>query len=336
MARSAARDIAMSIRTICTLALAVAMSPLPGAAPAQEHDFPTRPIRLILPFAPGAAADAVARILAEQMSFRLRQPVLVDNRAGAGGALGAEAIAAAAPDGYTIGIAAVSTHVVGPGCNPHLKYDPIESFTPIALVADMPTILVGRPGLASDFAAFREVARDRADPSNYGIPGNCTLGHLVLEHLNHALDGTLQPVPYRGSAATATDLAAGRLDFMSDSLALLRPYIEAGRMKALAVAWPTRLPALPEVPTYAELGLPALNITIWYGIVAPAGLPGAVLATYEKAIAQCMADPQLQSSFDKMGITVVQPSSSQAFGAFLRERYRRESQFIRERRMSSN
>ncbi|OUM02613.1 hypothetical protein A8M77_10110 [Variovorax sp. JS1663] len=326
----------MKIHTICAFVLAVALSAIAHPAPAQEGGFPSRPIRLILPFAPGAAADAVARILAEQMSDRLHQPVVVDNRAGAGGALGAEAIAAAAPDGYTIGIAAVSTHVVGPGCNPHLRYDPVRSFTPIAMVADMPTILVGRPGLAADFAAFREAARNRGAPHNYGIPGNCTLGHLVLEHLNHALDGTLVAVPYRGSAATAADMVAGRVDFMSDSPALLGPYIEAGRMQPLAVAWPARLPGLPDVPTYTELGLPALNITIWYGLVGPAGLPRTVLAKYEEAVAQCMADPALRSRFEKAGVTPVQQSTPQAFDAFLRERYRRESQFIRERRMSSS
>ncbi|WP_077002768.1 tripartite tricarboxylate transporter substrate-binding protein [Variovorax sp. KK3] len=324
----------MTIRFLCAFLVALCASASP--AHSQEREFPTRAIRLVLPFAPGAAADAVARILAEQMSQRLQQPVVVDNRAGAGGALGAEAIAAAAPDGYTIGIAAVSTHVVGPGCNPNLRYDPIKSFTPIAMVADMPTILAARPGLAADFAAFRELARQRAEPRHYGIPGNCTLGHLVLEHLNHELDGTMVAVPYRGSAATAADLAAGRVDFMSDSPALLLPYIEAGRMKALAVAWPTRLPALPDVPTYHQLGLPALDITIWYGIVGPAGLPPAVVAKYETVIAQCMADADLQARFDKAGVTAVHGASSTVFGAFLRERYARESQFIRSRGMSSN
>jgi len=316
--------------------LALALCAFAGAASGQARTFPDRPIRMILPFAPGAAADTVARIVAEGLSQQLQQPVVVDNRVGAGGALGAEAIAAAVPDGYTIGVAAMSTHVVNPACNPHLKYDPIESFTPIAMVADMPTVLVGRPGLAADFEAFREVARNQGDPGNYGIPGNCTLGHVVLEHLNHELDGTLLAVPYRGSAATAADLVAGRLDFMSDSPALLMPYIEAGRMKALAVAWPSRLASLPEVPTYDELGLPALNITIWYGLVGPARLPRGILKKFEAAIARCMEDPQLQARFQKAGVVPVQKSSSMQFGAFLAERYRRESQFIRARRMSSN
>lgn len=316
-------------------AFAIALGVASPPALCQERDFPNRPIRMILPFTPGAAADTVARILAEQMSRKLQQPVIVDNRAGAGGAVGTEAIAAAAPDGYTIGIAAMSTHVVNPSCNPNLKYDPIRSFTPIALVADMPTILVGRPGLVADFNGFREMARSRARPIPYGIPGNCTLGHVVLEHLNHELDGHLLAVPYRGSAATAADLIAGRVDFMSDSLALVGPFIEAGRMKALAVAWPTRLPGLPDVPTYNELGLPALNITIWYGLVGPAGIPIPILEKYEAAVAECMTDPGLQSRFDKAGVVAVQHSSSLGFGDFLRERYRSEAQFIRARKMSS-
>lgn len=316
--------------------LVVALCALALPASAQELEFPARPIRMVLPFAPGAAADSVARILAEEMARQLRQPVIVDNRVGAGGAIGSEAIATAAADGYTIGIAAMSTHVVNPACNPHLKYDPLGSFTPIAMVADMPTILVGRAGTAADFEAFRKRARNRSDPSNYGIPGNCTLGHVVLEHLNHELEGTMLAIPYRGSAATAADLVAGRVDFMSDSPALLLPFIEAGRMNALAVAWPSRLPGLPEVPTYTELGLPALNITIWYGLVGPAGLPQAVLQKLEAVVARCMADPGLQSRFEKLGVVPVQDSSSLKFGSFLRDAYARESRFIRARRLSSN
>jgi tripartite-type tricarboxylate transporter receptor subunit TctC len=324
----------MKTRSLCVLAVALLVVALPALG--QEQGFPARPIRLIVPFTPGAAADLVARIVAEQMSHRLQQPVVVDNRAGAGGALGAEAVAAAAPDGYTIGLASMSTHVVNPSCNPHLKYDPVKSFTPIAMVADMPNILVSRPGLASDFNDFREAARQRAGSINYGTPGNCTLGHVLLEHINAELGGNLFNVPYRGSAATASGLVSGTVDFMSDSAALLLPYIEAGKMKALAVAWPTRLPSLQDVPTYTELGLPALNITIWYGIVGPAGMPGAIVETYEDAIARSMADPGLQSRFEKVGMVPVLHSSPLAFGSFLDERYRSESRFIRARKMSAN
>jgi tripartite-type tricarboxylate transporter receptor subunit TctC len=326
--------ITMKARILGAFALALCAVSLPTLG--HERDFPNRPIRMILPFTPGAAADTVARIVAEQMSRRLQQPVIVENRAGAGGAVGTEVIAAAAPDGYTIGIASMSTHVVNPSCNPNLKHDPVKSFTPIAMVADMPTILVARPGLVADFNGFRETARNRAHPSHYGIPGNCTLGHVVLEHLNQELDGHLVPVPYRGSAATAADLLAGRVDFMSDSLALLGPSIDAGKIRALAVAWPTRLPGLQDVPTYTELGLPALNITIWYGIVGPAGMPAPILEKYEATVAECMADTGLQSRFERMGVVAVQKSSSLAFGAFLRERYLSEAQFIRARKMSSD
>ncbi|WP_076999859.1 tripartite tricarboxylate transporter substrate-binding protein [Variovorax sp. KK3] len=327
----------MKFKTWSALAAALCIAAFPGLpAVAQERTFPTKPIRMIVPFAPGGPADIVARIVADQMSHKLRQPVIVDNKAGAGGALGAEALAVAAPDGYTIGVASVSTHVVNPSCNPNLRYDPVKSFTPIAMVADMPNILVGRPGLVADFKAFREVARKQPNAGNYGTPGNCSLGHVVLEHLNHELGGHLVHVPYRGSAPAATDLVAGTLDFMSDSAALLSPYVEAGKMKALAVAWPKRLPHMPEVPTYDELGLPGMNVTIWYGLVGPANLPRAVLETYEAVIAQAMADPGLQARFEKAGMVAVQNSSSRQFGAFLSERYRKESQFIRERKMSGS
>ncbi|KWT97958.1 MULTISPECIES: tripartite tricarboxylate transporter substrate-binding protein [unclassified Variovorax] len=324
----------MNIKLFGTLAMALCVAAMPVLG--QERDFPARPIKLVVPFAPGGPADIVARLVAEQLSRRLQQPVVVDNKAGAGGALGAEAVAASAPDGYTIGMASVSTHVVNPSCNPNLKYDPIKSFTPIALVADMPTILVGRAGSVSDFAGFRDAARRTVDSPNYGTPGNCSLGHVVLEHINHALGGRLVHVPYRGSAPAASDLVAGTLDFMSDTSAVVGPYIESGKMKALAVAWPTRLPHLKDVPTYAELGYPALNITVWYGIVGPAGMHRAVLDKYEAAIAQSMADPALQSRFESMGMVAVQKSSPSRFGAFLGERYRSEADFIRSRKMSGS
>lgn len=324
----------MNFKALSAFVLCLCMVVPPALG--QTPEFPTRPIKLILPFAPGGASDLVARILAEHLSRRLQQAVVVDNKAGAGGAIGAEAIAAAVPDGYTIGIAAMSTHVVIPSCNPHLKYDPITSFTPIAMVADMPNILVGRPGAVADFDAFRKVARERGASTNYGIPGNCTLGHVVLEHLNHELGANMTAVPYRGSAATASDMVAGRLDFMSDSAALLLPYIEGGQMKPLAVAWPARLPGLKDVPTYGELGLPALNVTIWYGVVGPAGMPRAILDRYEAAIGDSMADPVLQARFDRAGMLPVQHSSPAQFGAFLAEQYRAESRFIRARRMTAD
>jgi tripartite-type tricarboxylate transporter receptor subunit TctC len=314
------------------MALCVAASP----ALTQERDFPQKPIKLIVPFAPGGPTDIVARILAEQMARKLQQPVIVENKAGAGGAIGAEAIATAAPDGYTIGLASVSTHVVNPSCNPSLKYDPIKSFTPIARVADMPNILVGRTGLVSDFSEFRQAARKKTGAHGYGTPGNCSLGHVVLEHINHELEGHLMHVPYRGSAPAVADLVAGTLDFMTDSPALVGPHIESGKVKALAVAWPTRLPNLKDVPTFTELGYPGLNITIWYGIVGPAHLPRGILEKYEASIAQSMAEPALQSRFEKIGMVAVQKSSSSEFGAFLSERFRNEAKFIRSRNMSGS
>ena len=315
------------------LALSVCMAT--SLAQAQERSFPTKPVKMIVPFAPGGPTDIVARIVAEQMARELQQPVVVENKAGAGGAIGAEAIANAVPDGYTIGLASISTHVVNPSCNPNLRYDPVKSFTPIALVADMPQILVARQGLTADFNAFRDQAR-KASPHSYGTPGNCSLGHVLLEHINHELGGTLTHIPYRGSAPAATDLVAGTLDFMSDTHAVLGPYIEAGKVKPLAVAWPTRLPNLKDVPTFKELGYPAMSLTAWYGIVAPAGLPKDILARFEASIAQSMANPALQQRFEKIGMMPVRKSSSREFGAFLADRYRKEAEFIRSRKMSAN
>lgn len=308
-----------------------------AAAPgfAQEPDFPTRPINLIVPFAPGGPADIVARVIADEMSRKLQQPVIVENRSGAGGAIGAEAISKAAPDGYTIGLASVSTHVINPSCNPNLKYDPIKSFTPIGQVADMPVVLVGHPGLADNFDAFRAAARKATDAHSYGTPGPCSLGHVTLEHINHELGGQMIHVPYRGSAPAANDLLAGVLDFMSDTTALLGPQVKAGRMKALAVVWPTRLPNMKNVPTFKELGYPSVNLTVWYGLVGPAGLPRGVLEKYQDAVAQSMADPALQARFKKLDIVAVQNSTPAVFGDFLAAKFKAEAAFIGSRKMGN-
>ena len=302
--------------------------------PSVAQSFPTRPIKLVVPFAPGGPADIAARLMAEQLGKRMRQPVVVENRVGAGGSVGTEAVAVSAPDGYTIGIASVSTHVVNPSCNSKLRYDPIKSFTPLSLVADMPFVIVGRTGLAADFRAFERALRSKPAPT-FGTPGNCSLGHVMLEHLNQALSGELLHVPYKGSAPAATDLLGGSLDFMGDTVAVLGPHIEAGKMTPLAVVWPKRVTTLKDVPTFAELGYGSVNLTAWYGVVAPAGLPAAIVGQFEVAIAQSLADPDLQAKFDKAGIAPVRGVGSREFKTFLEQRYRSEATFIRSRKMSA-
>jgi len=304
---------------------------------AQTEPFPTKPIKLIVPFAVGGPTDILARILGETLGEKLGQPVIVDNKGGAGGSIGSEAVAYSAPDGYTIGLATISTHVVNPSCNRHLKYDPLTSFTPIALIGNMPNILVVNSRFkATDFQAFREATKQESADLNAGTAGPCSFGQVMLEHLNDTLGTSIRHVPYRGSGPAVSDLVGGSLDLMMDIYPLVGPHIKTGKLRALAVAWPQRLAALPDVPTFEELGLPVMNTTSWYGIVAPAHLPEGRLATLSQAIAASLQDPKLQRRFAEASIYPSADATPGVFSTFLKEQFDKESAFIQSRNMTGN
>ncbi|AUV49684.1 tripartite tricarboxylate transporter substrate binding protein BugE [Bordetella bronchiseptica] len=307
------------------------------AARGQAVDYPQRPITLIVPFEVGGPTDILGRIVAETLSAKIGQTVIVENKGGAGGAIGSEAIAKAAPDGYTIGLATISTHVVNPSCNKHLRYDPLRSFTPVALLGSMPNILVVRQGFGTpDFAAFRERLKKDSEQYNLGTAGPCSFGHVMLEHLNQELGSRIAHVPYRGSGPAASDLLGGSLDMMMDIYPLLGPHIAAGKLTALAVAWPSRLSRLPDTPTFDELGLPDLSTTSWYGLVAPAGLPADRLAGLSRKIGESLQDPRLRRRFEEAYIHAAPQESPQAFKDFLAAQFSKESAFIQSRNMGAN
>jgi tripartite-type tricarboxylate transporter receptor subunit TctC len=325
------------VNILKTLGIAAALAVAASPALAQNEKFPTRPIKLIVPFAVGGPTDILGRILGETLGEKLGQPVIVDNKGGAGGSIGSEAVAYAAPDGYTIGLATISTHVVNPSCNTHLKYDPITSFTPIALIGSMPNILVVRGDFnAANFQEFRDLLKTSSETYNLGTAGPCSFGHVMLEHLNTELGTNIKHIPYRGSGPAVTDLIGGALDFMMDIYPLLGPHIKTGKLRALAVAWPTRLAVLPDVPTFDELKLPAMSNTSWYGIVAPAGLPPARLALLSEKIAESLNDPRLQKRFADAAIYPAEQSSPEEFKKFLKAQFDKESAFIQSRHMATN
>lgn len=318
------------------LSAAAALLAAPGAR-GQGAGYPQRPITLIVPFEVGGPTDILGRIVAETLSAKVGQTVVVENKGGAGGAIGSEAIAKAAPDGYTIGLATISTHVVNPSCNKHLRYDPLRSFTPVALLGSMPNILVVRQGFGTaTFAEFRERLKQDSGQYNLGTAGPCSFGHVMLEHLNQELGSHIAHVPYRGSGPAASDLLGGSLDMMMDIYPLLGPHIAAGKLKALAVAWPSRLPRLPDTPTFDELGLPNLSTTSWYGLVAPAGLPADRLAVLSRKIGESLQDPGLRRRFEEAYIHAAPQESPQAFKDFLAAQFSKESAFIQSRDMGAN
>ena len=260
-------------RTFCSLALALA--PLSALAQA----YPAKPVVLVVPFAPGGSTDIVARILADGLSKELGSPVVVENKAGAGGAVGARSVAEAEPNGYTLGLATVSTHVINPAVRgaSALKYDAIKDFTPITQVAAVPNVVTVNPGLpVRNMAEFLAHARANPGKLNFATPGNGSLGHMMGETTKYEGKIFMTHIPYRGAAPALNDTIGGGTQVFFDNLPSSLPHIQGGKLRALAVASPKRVPALPDVPTFAEVGLPLTNDAAWFGLVGPAGLPPAV------------------------------------------------------------
>jgi len=269
--------------------LALAFAAIAGA-----QEYPAKPVTLIIPFPPAGTTDIVGRIAADGLAKELGQPFVVDNRGGAGGAIGAKAIADATPDGYTLGLATVSTHVVNfivRGAA--LRYDPLRDFTLVSQIASVPDVLEVNPSVpAANFQAF--IAYLKANPGklNYGTPGPGSLGHLRGETFKYATQTDLVHVPYKGAGPALNDALAGQVQVLFDNLPSSLPSIQAGRLRALAIASEKRVPALPDVPTYAELGYPLLNDPSWFGLVGPAKLPPAIAARLHAALVKTLAQPE--------------------------------------------
>ena len=269
------------VRLLLTMILAATS----GAALAQPADagWPDRPIRLIVPFPAGSSTDIVARILTQKL--RLPQQMIVENRAGASGNIGADAIAKAAPDGTTIGIATASTHAVAVGLGVPLPYDPLRDFAPVAMVGSQPYVLVVYPGVpARTLAELIALAKTRPGALNYGSAGVASLAHLATALLAGMAGVSLTHVPYKSSAQSMTDMITGRLDMQLATIAPSLPNIRAGQLRALATSGATRVGALPEVPTVTEQGIPGYEASLWIAMVGPAGTPPPIVARLNREV----------------------------------------------------
>jgi tripartite-type tricarboxylate transporter receptor subunit TctC len=244
---------------------------------ARADDFPTHPVRLVVPFPAGGPTDIVARPLAQFLSDGLKQQVIVDNRGGAGGSIGADLVARSAPDGYTLLMGTVGTNAINATLYRRLSYDPSKDFTPVALVAAAPVALVVHPSLGvHTIAEF--IARAKAQPGTvtFGTAGNGTPGHLAGEMFRAATGTDLKHVPYRGSAPAVSDLIGGQINAMFDPLQSVLPYVQSGKLVLLGVSSATRSPAAPDAPTFAEAGLKGFEATAWWGVFAPSHLPADI------------------------------------------------------------
>ncbi|SHI14843.1 tripartite tricarboxylate transporter substrate binding protein BugE [Pollutimonas bauzanensis] len=274
-----------------------------GAGPAAAADYPSQPIRVIVPFAPGGSTDIVARIVTQRMGQELGQTLVVENKGGAGGAIGAAEAARAKPDGYTLSIATVSTLAVLPACRPKdLPYDPLTDFVPVTNFANVPNVIEVNPKFpAKDFKEF--VAALKANPGkySYGSSGTCSVLHLFGEAFKLATDTDAVHVPYKGSGPAVTDAVGGQIEIMFDNLPSSMPQIQAGNLRAMAVAWPERLASLKDVPTLAEAGYPQLNQPAWYGLLAPKGTPPEIVKKLRDAAVVALKDPKVIETLEKQG-----------------------------------
>ena len=290
-------------RSVTLLAAALAGLGLGTPWLALAEGYPTKPIQLIVPFPPGGAVDIVGRTISKKLGDRLGQPIVIENKAGAGTVVGAAFVANAPADGYTLLISSGSTFTVNPALNAKLPYDPVKSYEPIGMVARVPLILLANREVPVGNLRQLIVAVQRApDKFSYGSFGNGTTGHFAAELTWSAAGIKLMHVPYRGSAPAMSDLMGGQIPFTIDTVAAALPQLKAGKIKAIAVTGATRATQLPDVPTVAESGFPGFSADSWLAVVAPRGLPAEAKAKLHKALADTLADAEVRSKLIAAGL----------------------------------
>ena len=270
---------------LLSIALASAVIAISAIAEAGEDGWPERPLRLVVPFPAGSSTDIIARILAQKLSPRLGQQIVIENRAGASGNIGADAVAKAAPDGYTIGIATASTHAVAASLSPNLPYDPIRDFAPVGMIGSQPYVLVLHPALpARNLAELTALAKAKPGTLNYGSAGIASLAHLATELFASMAGVNIIHVPYKSSSQSMTDMITGRLDMQFATIAPSLPTIRAGQLRALVTSGKTRVAALPELPTVAEAGIAGYEAALWVSFVVPSRTSPRIIARLHREV----------------------------------------------------
>ena len=316
----------MRSRMYCGLAVGLGVVILCAGASAQQY--PTKPVRLIVPYAPGGGVDIVARALAQELTRRLGQQIIVDNRTGAGGNIGSDVVAKATPDGYTLLIASPA-NAVNPSLYAKMPFNPARDLTPIALIATVPAILLASPTLpVKSIKELVALAKAKPGTLNFGSGGSGTTEHLAGEMLNSQAGISMLHIPYKGGAAVLPDLISGQvaLFFVNQLFAL--PYVKAGTVKALGVASDERSAALPDVPTFAESGFADFRVSVWYGVMAPAGTPQEIVSKLNREIVAALGSTELKERLTAMSAKPL-PGTPQQFGAFFADEMTRWARVVK-------
>jgi len=302
---------------------------LASSAPAWAQSWPAKPVRIIAPFAPGGSADTLGRIVAQKLTERFKENFVVENRPGAGGIIGSELVARAAPDGYLLLVSGVASHAVAPALPRGTPYDPVRDFTHIALFGGPPAVLVVHPSVAArDLKEFIALLKREPGKYSYGSPGNGTHGQLVAELLKQQAGIDMQHIPYKGASAAVADLIAGHIPVASVTLSTAAGQIHAGKARALALSAATRLPDYPAVPTYAELGYPDLVATIWFSLSGPPRMPAEVVERLNAAVRAALEAPEVRERLRPEGIVPGRLTAPE-FQAFLEAEVRRWAPVVR-------
>ncbi len=300
------------------------------ASAALSQDYPSRPIRIIVPFPAGGTADLLARQIGQTMSEALRQQVVIENRPGAGGNIGADLAAKSKPDGYTLLMGTVSTHAINPNLYPKMPYDPVKDFAPVTMVARMPNLLVVHPSVpASNVAELIALAKTRPGALAFASAGNGTTQHLAGELFKKMAGVDMIHVPYKGNAPAVTDLVGGQVQVMFDNIPVSLQQVRAGKLRALAVTGPARSPVLPELPTLAEAGLPGYSITSWFGLYAPSGTSPQIIERLNREANKALATAQIRRRLTDQGIEPAGGTPGQ-FADFMRAELVKWGKIVRE------
>ena len=318
----------MQRRSVLQAAALTGLSPLAWA-----QGYPGKPVRLIVPFAPGGTTDIIARIVFERMSSLLGQTMVVDNKAGGGGTVGATEISRAAPDGYTLGMATVSTTASNPAINPKIAYNPLTDFTPIINVAATPNIIAVHPSFpARDYKTFVAELKKNPAKHSYATSGTGGIGHMQMELYKTLAGVFVLHIPYRGAGPALNDTVAGQVPMIFDNLPSALPFIKDGRLIPIVIAAPQRLAVLPNVPTFKEVGLEPVNRMAYYGILGPKGLPKEVVDKISAGVKKAVEDPAVKKRIEDTGSLIVANSPEQ-FAAQIKAEYEVYKQVVKKQNL---